>query len=120
MINKLKRVKLAITTMILIVIYNILSYATNTDVDAPTLTEVKSIVSDGIDLFFGALGGFAVIMGGIEFFKGFLAFRDADAKGGYGESRSKAVHHIIAGVFCLIGAVLVFTVLGWAKDLFGI
>ena len=118
MINMFKKLKLIITTMIFVMIYNMLSYAS--DVDAPTLTEVKSIVSDGLDLFFGALAAFAVIMGGIEFYKGFLAFRDADAKGGFGESKSKAVHHVIAGVFCLIGAVLVFVVLGWAKDLFSI
>ena len=42
------------------------------------------------------------------------------AKGGYGESKSNFIHHVIAGSLCLIGAVLVFVVLGWSKDLFSI
>ncbi len=98
---------------------NMFTFASS-DADAPTLTEVRSIVSDGLDLFFGALGAFAVIMGGIEFYRGFLAYRDSVNKGGYGESKSNFVQHIIAGVLCLIGAVLVFVVLSWAKDLFSI
>ncbi|MDO5564600.1 MAG: hypothetical protein Q4F88_05165 [Eubacteriales bacterium] len=115
-----KKRAFTIATVISVFSLIFITFASATNVDAPTLTEVKSIVNDGLDLFFGALGAFAVIMGGIEFYKGFLSFRDADARGGFGESKSKAVHHIIAGVFCLIGGVLVFVVLGWAKDLFSI
>ena len=119
MFKKLRKVALIAMAIVNVFLLNSIALATG-DVDAPTLTEVKSIVNDGLDLFFGALGAFAVIMGGIEFYKGFLSFRDADAKGGFGESKSKGIHHIVAGIFCLIGGVLVFAVLGWAKDLFSI
>ena len=120
--KKLKWVALSVSTVVSIFIFNMLTFATGdaADVDAPTLTEVRSIVGDGLDLFFGALGAFAVIMGGIEFYKGFIAYKDSNAKGGYGESKSNFIHHIIAGALCLIGAVLVFVVLGWTKDLFSI
>ena len=120
--KKLKSIIFSVSFAVSIFAFNILTFATggSADVDAPTLTEVRSIVGDGLDLFFGALGAFAVIMGGIEFYKGFLAYKDSQAKGGFGESKSSLVHHIIAGALCLIGAVLVFVVLGWAKDLFSI
>lgn len=122
--KKLKSIIFSVSTVVSIFIFNMLTFATDgtstADVDAPTLTEVRSIVGDGLDLFFGALGAFAVIMGGIEFYKGFIAYKDSQAKGGYGESKSNFVHHVIAGSLCLIGAVLVFVVLGWSKDLFSI
>jgi hypothetical protein len=119
--KKIKSLIFGISTIVSIFMLNILTFATGTaDVDAPTLTEVRSIVGDGLDLFFGALGAFAVIMGGIEFYKGFIAYKDSQAKGGYGESKSNFIHHVIAGSLCLIGAVLVFVVLGWSKDLFSI
>ena len=122
--KKLKRIIFSVSTVVSIFIFNMLTFATGgtstADVDAPTLTEVRSIVGDGLDLFFGALGAFAVIMGGIEFYKGFIAYKDSQAKGGYGESKSNFIHHVIAGSLCLIGAVLVFVVLGWSKDLFSI
>ena len=118
--GKIKKKILILSFILDAVFFNMFTFASSADVDAPTLTEVRSIVSDGLDLFFGALGAFAVIMGGIEFYKGFLAYRDSTNKGGYGESKSNSIQHIIAGAFCLIGAVLVFVVLGWAKDLFSI
>ena len=119
--KKIKSLIFGISTIVSIFMLNIITFATGTaDVDAPTLTEVRSIVGDGLDLFFGALGAFAVIMGGIEFYKGFIAYKDSQAKGGYGESKSNFIHHVIAGSLCLIGAVLVFVVLGWSKDLFSI
>ena len=119
--KKLRSIIFSASTIVSIFMFNILTFATGTaDVDAPTLTEVRSIVGDGLDLFFGALGAFAVIMGGIEFYKGFIAYKDSQAKGGYGESKSNFIHHVIAGSLCLIGAVLVFVVLGWSKDLFSI
>ena len=122
--KKLKSIIFSVSTVVSIFMFNILTFATGgtstADVDAPTLTEVRSIVGDGLDLFFGALGAFAVIMGGIEFYKGFIAYKDSQAKGGYGESKSNFIHHVIAGSLCLIGAVLVFVVLGWSKDLFSI
>ena len=120
--KKLKRIIFSVSTVASVFLFNMFTFATggSADVDAPTLTEVRSIVGDGLDLFFGALAAFAVIMGGIEFYKGFIAYKDSQAKGGYGESKSNFIHHIIAGALCLIGAVLVFVVLGWAKDLFSI
>ena len=89
-------------------------------VTTPNEDEVNEIASKGLKIFFGALAGFAVIMGGIEFYRGFMAYKDSQNKGGYGESKSNFVHHVIAGSLCLIGAVLVFVVLGWSKDLFSI
>lgn len=121
--KKFKKLLFSVSVVVSIFLFNILTFATGSgtaDVDAPTLTEVRSIVGDGLDLFFGALGAFAVIMGGIEFYRGFMAYKDSQNKGGYGESKSNFVHHVIAGALCLIGAVLVFVVLGWAKDLFSI
>ena len=120
--KKIKNWLLGVSTVVSIFMINMLTFATggSADVDAPTLTEVRSIVGDGLDLFFGSLGAFAVIMGGIEFYKGFIAYKDSQAKGGYGESKSNFVHHIIAGALCLIAGVLVFVVLAWAKDLFSI
>lgn len=121
--KKFKKLLFSVSVVLSICLLNILTFATGSgtaDVDAPTLSEVRSIVEDGLDLFFGALGAFAIIMGGIEFYRGFLAYRDSVNKGGYGESKSSFVQHIIAGVLCLIGAVFVFVVLGWAKDLFSI
>lgn len=121
--KKFKKLLFSVSVVISIFLLYISAFATGSgtaDVDAPTLTEVRSIVGDGLDLFFGALGAFAVIMGGIEFYKGFIAYKDSQAKGGYGESKSNFIHHVIAGSLCLIGAVLVFVVLGWSKDLFSI
>lgn len=119
--KKLKKLFFSGSVAISVFLFNIFTFATSSaDVDAPTFSEVRSIVGDGLDLFFGALGAFAVIMGGIEFYKGFIAYKDSQAKGGYGESKSNFIHHVIAGSLCLIGAVLVFVVLGWSKDLFSI
>ncbi len=118
--KKLKKIIYRMSFVISILIVRTQVFATGTAVDAPTLSEVRSIVGDGLDLFFGALGAFAVIMGGIEFFKGFLSYKDSINKGGYGESKSNFVQHIVAGILCLIGAVIVFVVLSWAKDLFNI
>lgn len=111
-----------VSMMVGVFTFNFLTFATggSADVDAPTLTEVRSKVDNGLDLFFGALGAFAVVMGGIEFYTAFLSYKDSKAKGGYGESKSNFIHHVIAGVFCIIGAVIVFTILAWTKDLFSI
>ena len=83
--KKLKSIIFSVSTVVSIFIFNMLTFATGgtstADVDAPTLTEVRSIVGDGLDLFFGALGAFAVIMGGIEFYKGFIAYKDSQDKG---------------------------------------
>ena len=118
--KKLNKLFFKVITIASIFKFNTLVFASSADVDAPTFSEVRSIVGDGLDLFFGALGAFAIIMAGMEFYKGFLAHKDSINKGGYGESKSNFVQHIIAGVLCLIGAVIVFVVLGWTKDLFNI
>lgn len=120
--KKLKSIVFSVSTAVSIFALKMLTFATGgtADIDAPTLTEVRSIVGDGLDLFFGALGAFAVIMGGIEFYKAFLSYKDSRAKGGYGESKSNFVHQVIAGALCLIGGVIVFVVLAWSKDLFSI
>lgn len=118
--KQLKKLGLSMLLILNIFMFNIMTFASSADVDAPTLTEVRGIVGDGLDLFFGALGAFAVIMGGVEFYKAFLSYKDSRAKGGYGQSKSDFVHHVIAGALCLIGGVIVFVVLGWTKDLFSI
>lgn len=114
-----KKILLFYVIVISIFIINTITFAT-TNQNAPKLTDVRRIVEDGLDLFFGALSSIAVVIGGFEFFRGFMAYRDSRAKGGYGESKSDFVHHIISGALCLIGAVLVYTVLGWAKELFNL
>ena len=120
--KKFNKLFSGVSMMVGVFTFNFLTFATggSADVDAPTLTEVRSIVGDGLDLFFGALGAFAVIMGGVEFYNGFLSYKDSKAKGGFGESKSNFIHHIIAGALCLIGGVIVFVVLAWTKDLFSI
>ena len=87
---------------------------------APTRSSVETVAISGIELFFGALGGIAVVMGGIEFFQAFLAYRENEEEGGSGEANSKIGKKILAGIFCLIGAVLVFIILNWTKILFNL
>lgn len=87
---------------------------------APSRSSVETVAISGIELFFGALGGIAVVMGGIEFFQAFLAYRENEEEGGSGEANSKIGKKILAGIFCLIGAVLVFIILNWTKILFNL
>lgn len=118
--KNVKKLVLSVGAIIVMVSLNTITFAGSTAVDAPTLTQVRSIVGDALDLFFGALAAFAVITGGIEFYKAFLSFKDSKAKGGYGASKSDFVYQVLAGILCIIGAVIIFVVLSWSKDLFNI
>ena len=53
--KNVKKLILSVGIIIRIISLNILTFASSADVDAPTLTEVRSIVGDGLDLFFGSL-----------------------------------------------------------------
>ena len=101
--------------MVITVNYLVLAYAT-----APDKSKVESVATDGIELFFGALGGIAVIMGGVEFWGAFLAYRENDEEGGSGEANSRVGKKILAGVLCLLAAVAIFTVQNWTKTLFNL
>ena len=50
----------------------------------------------------------------------FLAYRENEEEGGSGEANSKVGKKILAGVFCLVGAVIVFTIMNWTKTLFNL
>ncbi|MBR1454814.1 MAG: hypothetical protein IJ593_09285 [Lachnospiraceae bacterium] len=87
---------------------------------APTEDEVDEIASKGVKIFFGALAGFAVVFGGIELYGAFMAHRENVEQGGFGEARDKVQKKIIAGVMCLIAAVIIFIVMHWTQALFDI
>lgn len=87
---------------------------------APRRSTVETVVIEGIETFFGALAGIAVVFGGVEFFQAFLAYRENNEEGGSGEANSKIGGKVLAGVFCLIGAVVAFTIMNWVKILFNL
>lgn len=82
--------------------------------------DVTGVARQGIKLFFGSLGGLAVVMGGVEFYGAFIAHRENINQGGYGEAESLVGKKIFAGIMCLIGAVISFTILAWTLKLFGL
>lgn len=87
---------------------------------APTEDEVDDIASKGLKIFFGALAGFAVVIGGIELYGAFMAHRENVEQGGFGGAKDKAQRKITAGVMCLIAAAIIFIVLRWTQALFDI
>ena len=84
----------------------------------PDEDEVNEIASKGIKIFFGALAGFAVIMGGIELYGAFMAHRENVEQGGFGGAQNKVQQKIIAGIMCLIAAAIIFIVMRWTQSLF--
>ena len=84
----------------------------------PDEDEVNEIASKGIKIFFGALAGFAVIMGGIELYGAFMAHRENVEQGGFGGAQNKVQQKIVAGVLCLIAAAIIFIVMRWTQSLF--
>ena len=84
----------------------------------PSEDEVNEIASKGIKLFFGALAGFAIIMGGIEFYGAFMTHRENVDQGGFGGAQDKVQKKIIAGIMCLIAAAITFIVMRWTQSLF--
>ena len=113
--KKLLHIKTILFTSIFIVMNHVITFAT-----APDKSKVESVAVDGIEMFFGALGGIAVVLGGVEFVQAFLAYRENEEEGGSGEANSKVGKKILAGVFCLVGAVIVFTIMNWTKTLFNL
>ena len=113
--KKLLRFKTIIITTIFTIMNCILTFAS-----APDKSKVESVAVEGIEMFFGALGGIAVILGGVEFVQAFLAYRENEEEGGFGEANSKVGKKILAGIFCLVGAVIVFTIMNWTKTLFNL
>lgn len=113
--KKLLHIKTILFTSMFIVLNYMLTFAT-----APDKSKVESVAVDGIEMFFGALGGIAVVLGGVEFVQAFLAYRENEEEGGSGEANSKVGKKILAGVFCLVGAVIVFTIMNWTKTLFNL
>ena len=113
--KKLLHIKTILFTSMFIVLNYLLTFAT-----APDKSKVESVAVDGIEMFFGALGGIAVVLGGVEFVQAFLAYRENEEEGGSGEANSKVGKKILAGVFCLVGAVIVFTIMNWTKTLFNL
>ena len=93
----------------------IITFATS-----PDKPKVESFAVDGIEMFFGALSGIAVVFGGMEFVQAFLAYRESDEEGGSGEANARVGRKILSGIFCLIGAVIVFTIMNWTKALFNL
>ena len=113
--NKILNIKTMFFTSLFLLMNYVITFAT-----APDKSKVESVAVDGIEMFFGALGGIAVVLGGVEFVQAFLAYRENDEEGGSGEANSKVGKKILAGVFCLVGAVIVFTIMNWTKTLFNL
>lgn len=111
---KNKIVKVGSIASLLVTIYCTKVFATS----VPNEDEVNEIASKGIKIFFGALAGFAVIMGGIELYGAFMAYRENVEQGGFGGAQNKVQQKIIAGVMCLIAAAIIFIVMRWIQGLF--
>lgn len=107
-------IKVATLVSLFITVYGTEVLAATT----PSEDEVNEIASKGLKIFFGALAGFAVIMGGIELYGAFMAHRENVDQGGFGGAQNKVQQKIIAGIFCLIAAGIIFIVMRWTQSLF--
>ena len=116
MLNKVKSIVMRLTMIIslLITTYGMRVLAATT----PDEDEVNEIASKGLKIFFGALAGFAVIMGGIELYGAFMAHRENVEQGGFGGAQNKVQQKIVAGILCLIAAAIIFIVMRWTQSLF--
>ena len=116
MLKKVKDSILRFTTIISLFVVicssNVLAVTT------PNEDEVNEIASKGLKIFFGALAGFAVIMGGIELYGAFMAHRENIEQGGFGGAQNKVQDKIVAGIMCLIAAAIIFIVMRWTQSLF--
>lgn len=111
--NKIKK----LLASILFTVFSIINLVTLAFA-VPDQSKVESVASDAITLFFGCLGGFCVIMGGFEFITAFLSYRESQDEGGSGEAASRVGKKVLSGVFCVIGAVVSFVILGYTLSLF--
>ena len=106
--------KFIATTSLFMIVYGTKILAATT----PDEDEVNEIASKGLKIFFGALAGFAVIMGGIELYGAFMAHRENVEQGGFGGAQNKVQQKVVAGVLCLIAAAIIFIVMRWTQSLF--
>ena len=117
MVKKIRKVvSLMYLTITIILINVVVAYADIVIEEG----DVTGVARQGIKLFFGSLGGLAVVMGGVEFYGAFVAHRENINQGGYGEAESLVGKKVFAGIMCLIGAVVSFTILAWTLKLFGL
>ncbi len=115
----LKKIERKISSLIIMISIFITIHGTKIFAAAtPDEDEVNEIASKGIKIFFGALAGFAVVMGGIELYGAFIAHRDNVEQGGFGGSKNKVQEKIISGVMCLIAASISYIVMRWVLTLF--
>ena len=89
-------------------------------ITTPDEDEVNDIASKGLKIFFGALAGFAIVMGGLEFYGAFMAHRENKEQGGFGGAQNEVRNKILAGIMCLLAAGVVYIVLRWTQSLFDI
>lgn len=114
--QKLSKVKVLVITSLFMVI----NYAMCVLATSPDKSKVESVAVDGIELFFGALGGIAVIKGGFEFWGAFTAHKEDDEEGGSGEANSRISRKVFNGVLCLLGGVIAFVIMNYTKTLFNL
>ena len=116
MVKEIKKniVRLWMMIVLFITIYGTKVLAATT----PDEDEVNEIANKGIKIFFGALAGFAVIMGGIELYGAFMAHKENLDQGGFGGAQDKVQKKIIAGIMCLIAAAISFIIMRWTLSLF--
>ena len=116
MLKKIKNSILRFTTIISLFV--VMCSSKVLAVTTPNEDEVNEIASKGLKIFFGALAGFAVIMGGIELYGAFMAHRENLQQGGFGGAQNKVQDKIVAGIMCLIAAAIIFIVMRWTQSLF--
>lgn len=95
-------------------------YAFATDIDAPSLTEVRQVSDEGLNLVFGSAGGICIVVAIFQLVQGFMSLSDSKRKGGFGQSKSEMIGHFIGGAAAFIAAILCFWGLGKTLDLFHI
>ena len=114
MLKKIKNSILRFTTIISLFV--VICCSKVLAVTTPNEDEVNEIASKGLKIFFGALAGFAVIMGGIELYGAFMAHRENLEQGGFGGAQNKVQEKIVAGIMCLIAAAIIFIVMRWTQS----
>lgn len=114
--KNIKKVVSLIIVTISIVMFNVFTFATS--VEAPTLTEVRQVSNDGLNLVFGGAGGVCVIIAIFQLVQGLMSLSESKRMGGFGQAKSDMISHFMAAAGCFIAAVLCFWGLSKALDLF--
>ena len=115
MLNKMKE---RINYLFVLTTYLIFNVVNLTFASAPSKNEVENVAVNGIRMFFGSMAGIAVIAGGMEFWGAFIAYREDLSEGGSAEANARIGRKILAGVLCLIAAVISFTIMNWTLSIF--